>query len=195
MKPKKIGQGFDLDDFEQVLKKEKPKLMYVCHGDSSTGVLQQLDWTGNNNNGQDKAGQTLGQVCHKHNCLLLVDAVASLLSTPLNVDALKIDIAFSGSQKCLSAPPGLALITLSDRAMELIRGRRSPVVSYYLDIMKMTSSWAIPAQPGGQLKGQPTFAYHSTHAVSLLIGLREAISVVSEIGLKEVIQKHQGTSR
>ena len=189
MEPQSLGHGFGLREFEKVIREQNPKLVYVCHGDSSTGVLQRLDWS-------DQKTGSLGQLCHEHNCLLLVDAVASLLSAPLDVDRWHIDIAFSGSQKCLSAPPGVALITFSDRAMEVIRNRKSPVVSYYLDVMKMSSAWGCrPNGPPGQLQGKPTFSYHSTHAVSLLIGLREALSIVVEAGLEETIKKHNETSR
>lgn len=182
VKSKNLGEGFIYEDFEKVLREEKPKLIYVCHGDSSTGVLQKLDW--------DNGKKTLGQLCHKYNCLLLVDAVASLLSSPLNVDQLDIDIAISCSQKCLSSPPGLALITFSDRAIDTVKNRKDSVVSYYFDVMKMLSAWGYQWSDG-----KPIFSYHSTHAVSLFIGLREAISIVVEIGLNEVVKKHQNTSR
>lgn len=189
MKVTEIGTGFTLEDFQEVLTLHKPKLLYVCHGDSSTGVLQQLNWIINGHR------RTLGQVCHENNCLLLVDSVASLLSSPLNVDDLDIDICFSGSQKCLSSPPGLALITFSDRAMDIIVNRKTPIVSYYLDVQKMAASWGCQIKRGSDAKETPTFAYHSTHAVSLLIGLREAIGIVVETGLSETIRKHQETSR
>src|SRR5205085_10466018 len=96
------------------------------------------------------------------NGFLVVDAVASLGGTPLNVDELEIDICYSGSQKCLSAPPGLAPITLSDRALYYIEQRQVPVQSWYLDLTLHARFW------------DTEHIYHHTTPILNVYALREA---------------------
>ncbi|KAL8187588.1 UNVERIFIED_CONTAM: hypothetical protein K2H54_051543 [Gekko kuhli] len=96
------GEYFTLEEIEKSLVQHAPVLFFITHGESSTGVVQPLDG--------------LGELCHRHNCLLLVDAVASLGGTPVFMDQQGIDILYSGSQKVLSAPPGASPISFSMRA-------------------------------------------------------------------------------
>lgn len=96
------GTAFSIEEFENALKKHLPTLLFVVHGESSTGVRQPL------------CG--LGELCHKYNCLLGVDSVAALGGVPLHADYAQIDILYTGSQKVIGAPPGLAPITFSPRA-------------------------------------------------------------------------------
>lgn len=161
--PDGLGQVIGLRVFEEALIRHKPKLLYVCHGDSSAGTLQPLEG--------------LGALCRRHNCLLLVDAVASLLSTPLAMDSLQIDVLFTGSQKCLNAPPGLAPISFADRAMDIIR-KRDRVSSLYLNVLKIGESWGC---------ADSSYIYHITPAISLLMSLREALAIVVETGLSQII--------
>ncbi len=142
--------------------------MYVCHGDSSTGTLQPLD--------------NIGSVCHQNNCLLLVDAVVSLCCSPINMDNMQIDAIFSGSQKALSGPPGLSLLSLSDRAVDVIKNRKTDIDSYYMDIKWLSKAWGID--------NNDNFIYHYTPAMSLIYGLREALALVAEEGLANVIARH-----
>jgi alanine-glyoxylate transaminase / serine-glyoxylate transaminase / serine-pyruvate transaminase len=143
-------------------------LIYVCHGDSSTGTLQPLDG--------------LGALCHRYNCLLLVDAVVSLCCAPINVDQMEIDAIFSGSQKTLSGPPGVSILSLSQRAVEVIKNRKSRVGSFYMDVEWLANAWGIAE------KGK--YVYHYTPAITLLYGLREALAMVAEEGLDRVISRH-----
>ncbi|NXT13664.1 SPYA protein, partial [Prunella fulvescens] len=96
------GKYFTLGDIEQGLLQHRPLVLFITHGESSTGVLQPLEG--------------LGELCHRHGCLLLVDAVASLGGAPIFMDQQEIDVLYSGSQKVLNAPPGSAPISFSERA-------------------------------------------------------------------------------
>ncbi len=142
--------------------------MYVCHGDSSTGTLQPLD--------------NMGSVCHQYNCLLIIDAVVSLCCSTINMDDMKIDAIFSGAQKCLSGPPGVSLLSLSDRAVQVIKNRKTDIDSYYMDINWLSKAWGID--------NNNNFIYHYTPAMSLIYGLREALALVAEEGLADVIARH-----
>ncbi|XP_066049892.1 alanine--glyoxylate aminotransferase isoform X2 [Chamaea fasciata] len=99
---KPLGQYFTAQDIEQGLVQHKPLVLFITHGESSTGVLQPLEG--------------LGKLCHRHGCLLLVDSVASLGGAPIFMDQQEIDVLYSGSQKVLNAPPGSAPISFSERA-------------------------------------------------------------------------------
>jgi alanine-glyoxylate transaminase/serine-glyoxylate transaminase/serine-pyruvate transaminase len=108
-----------------------------------------------------------------------VDAVASLGGTPLPVDALEIDVCYSGSQKCLSAPPGLAPITLSERAMRAIEQRRTPVGSWYLDLRLHARFW------------DTEHIYHHTAPVLHIYALREALRLICEEGFADRFERHR----
>ncbi|KAE8604531.1 hypothetical protein XENTR_v10014735 [Xenopus tropicalis] len=99
---KPVGEGFTLKEVEKALVEHKPSLFFITHGESSSGVVQPLDG--------------LGDLCHRYNCLLLVDSVASLGGAPIYMDKQGIDILYSGSQKVLNAPPGTAPISFSETA-------------------------------------------------------------------------------
>ena len=106
-----------------------PNLMYVCHGDSSLGLLQPLEG--------------IGKLCRQYGCLLVVDAVVSLCSAPVPMDMLQIDVLFSAAQKSLSGPPGVALISLGERAVNTFKARVKiqPVSSFYMDIGLVAKAW------------------------------------------------------
>ncbi len=134
------------------------------HGETSTGVLQPLD--------------ELAGVCHAQGAVLIVDAVATLGGVRLPVDELDIDVCFSGSQKCLSAPPGMSPITLSERAMHTIAHRHAPVTSWYFDLELHARLW------------DAEHAYHHTSPVLNVYALREALRLVVEEGLAARIARH-----
>jgi alanine-glyoxylate transaminase / serine-glyoxylate transaminase / serine-pyruvate transaminase len=117
-------------------------------------------------------------VCHAAGALLIVDAVATLGGVRLPVDDLGIDICFSGSQKCLSAPPGLAPITVSDRALDRIASRRTPVQSWYFDLPLHARLWG------------PEHIYHHTSPVLNVYALYEALCIIMEEGLQARFQRH-----
>jgi len=138
----------------------------LVHAETSTGACQ-----------PDIAA--VAEVCHRRDALLILDCVTSLGGLPVQVDAWGVDVAYGASQKCLSAPPGLAPITVSPRAEERLRTRRSPVTSFYLDLSLLDKYWS----------EKPT--YHHTASISLAYALREALRLVEEEGLSARFARHQ----
>ncbi|MGB4430483.1 MAG: alanine--glyoxylate aminotransferase family protein [Limnochordia bacterium] len=141
------------------------KLVSIVQAETSTGVLQPL-------------GEISGLV-HDAGALLVVDAVTSLGGTHVDVDKNGIDACFSGTQKCLSVPPGLAPVTMNSRAEEVLLNRKSPVQSWYLDLSMIRNYW-----------GQERF-YHHTAPISMIFALREALEMLAEEGLENAIKRHQ----
>merc|ERR1719400_2334913 len=163
------GTCFTLDQIAAGIKEHKPDLLFVTHGESSTGVLQPLEG--------------LGQLCHENNCLLAVDTVASLGGTPVYADQLEIDVIYTGSQKVLGVPPGTAPISFSPRATQAFQARKNPPRSFYLDLGWLGEYWN--CWPG---KGR---VYHHTAPVNTLYGLREGLAVVAEEGLENCWRRHR----
>ncbi|BCA56266.1 Purine catabolism protein PucG [Nitrospira sp. KM1] len=161
------GQSIDPNAVEQALRRSGPvKAVVVVQAETSTGVWQPLD--------------TLAMLCREHDALFIVDAVTSLGGLPVEVDRHGIDICYSGTQKCLSCPPGLSPMTISTRALAAIRHRRTPCQSWYLDMGLIADYW----QEG-------TRAYHHTAPISMLYALREALRLVDEEGLTQRIARHR----
>jgi alanine-glyoxylate transaminase/serine-glyoxylate transaminase/serine-pyruvate transaminase len=146
------------------LRTRKAKVVAVVHGETSTGVRQPLE--------------EIAQIAHHHGALLLVDTVASLGGVDVPVDELGIDICYTGSQKCLSVPPGLAPITVSPRAVETLDGRKRPVQSWYLDLSLIRRYWG------------PERVYHHTAPIGLNFGLREGLRLLCEEGLDNCFERH-----
>jgi alanine-glyoxylate transaminase/serine-glyoxylate transaminase/serine-pyruvate transaminase len=109
---------------------------------------------------------------------LLLDTVASLGGVPVAVDDWDVDICYSGSQKALSAPPGLAPITINPRAWEKLQHRKSKVTSWYLDLRMLMDYWGAPRK------------YHHTAPVNLNYAMREALRLVAEEGLEARFERH-----
>jgi alanine-glyoxylate transaminase/serine-glyoxylate transaminase/serine-pyruvate transaminase len=160
-----LGRAVDPDDVRRAGKGRKIKFVGVCQGETSTGVITQLD-------GFRKVADELG-------ALLIVDAVASLAGVPLDVDRQRIDVCFSGSQKAISAPPGMAPITVSPRFEQMLRERKTPVQSWYFDLTMVMDFW-------GKER-----AYHHTPPVSLIFAMREALRILCEEGLENSWQRHR----
>ncbi len=154
------------DQIEAGLKGEKGiKIVALVHAETSTGVLQPLDG--------------LKQIAGRYGALLLVDAVTSLAGHPVEVDRHGIDVCYSGTQKALSAPPGLAPLTMSERAIETCRKRSHTVQSYYLDVVLFEQYW-----------GTNRF-YHHTPPVTFYYALLEALRIIEEEGLEARIARHR----
>jgi len=152
---------------EQALRRAGPvKAVAVVHAETSTGAWQPIE--------------PISRLCRDHGALLIVDAVTSLGGVPVEVDRWGIDVCYSGTQKCLSCPPGLAPLTVSDRAMAAIKGRRTPCQSWYLDMALVADYWAEGAR-----------IYHHTAPVSMLYALREALRLVEEEGLPARFTRHR----
>ena len=123
--------------------------------------------------------EDLERVTHAHGALFVVDAVCGLGGVPMNVDEMKIDACYAGSQKSLGALPGLAPVTLNERAVQVIKNRKRPVQSYYLDLEHLNRYW----------NGDHT--YHHTSCSNIIYGLREALRIAMEEGLEARWARHQ----
>ena len=160
------GQTLDPSAVEQALKDAgQVKLLAVVHVETSTGVVQPLP--------------PLAELAHSQNALFLVDAVTSLGGVDLRVDEWGIDICYSATQKCVGSPPGLSPITLSPRAVDVLRQRESPVQSFYLDLLQLERYWLTDR------------VYHHTASMSMIYALREALIMAVEEGLEARYERHQ----
>jgi len=157
-----FGEPLNLDAMAQAAEACEPKIIAVVHAETSTGVLQPLE--------------PVREIAEKYDSLLLVDAVTSLGGHPVGVDRLGIDICYSGTQKCLSCPPGLAPVTISPRASEKMVDKCQ---SWYLDLQMVSSYWGTER------------TYHHTAPISMNYALREALQIIVEEGLEERWARHQ----
>lgn len=160
------GASFDLNHIHQTLRDIRPKLLAVVHAETSTGVLTSL-------------AQIREVLNDFPETLFLVDCVTSLGGHPVGIDEHQVDVAYSGTQKCLSCPPGLAPITLSERAIEALRKRKSKVQSWYLDLTMVEKYWGAER------------TYHHTAPISMNYALREALRIVQEEGLENRWARHR----
>lgn len=160
------GKPFPPEMLEEELgRHDSVKMVSVVHAETSTGVLQPLD--------------EIAALAKAHGALLMVDAVTSLGGTEFNFDALGVDYAYSCSQKCLGAPPGICPVAVGPRALEVIESRTTKPPSWYLDLGLIAKYWG------------PEHVYHHTAPVSMILGLREALRIVLEEGLDDRIARHQ----
>jgi alanine-glyoxylate transaminase/serine-glyoxylate transaminase/serine-pyruvate transaminase len=143
----------------------KAKICGVVHAETSTGVRQPLE--------------EIGAYCKKNETLFVVDAVTSLGAGAMKVDEWGIDVCYSCTQKGISVPPGLSPITVSSRAMDVLRSRKTKVQSFYLDLLKLEKYW-------GEER-----VYHHTAPASMLYALREGLRIIFEEGLEARFQRHQ----
>ena len=158
------GRTVDPQDVLRAGKGKKIKFVGLAHGETSSGVVSRIE-------DYRKVADELG-------ALLIVDTVATLAGVPLNVDKQRIDICFSGSQKAISAPPGMAPITVSPRAEEAMHARKEPVRSWYFDLTTAMNYW-----------GKDRL-YHHTPPITLIYALREALRAVLEEGLEARWERH-----
>ena len=160
------GQVFEPDEVKVALDKKDYKLLALVHGETSTGVLQ----TGI---------ADIAAAAHQNGTLVVLDTVATLSGVPVEVDAWDVDVVFSGSQKNISAPPGLAPLTVSPRAREVLRNRSTPVGNWYLDLSLLEKYW-------GKER-----TYHHTAPVNMNYALREALRLIAEEGLQARFERHR----
>lgn len=158
------GQIFDLNQLREILQRARPKVLGIVHAETSTGAWQPVE--------------ELGKLCHEFDTLLLLDTVTSLGGVPVEVDTWGVDAIYSGTQKCLSCPPGLAPVSFSPRAVDVINSRKVKVQSWYLDMGMVQRYW-----------GEERF-YHHTAPITMIYALREALRVVHEEGLEARWTRH-----
>lgn len=164
------GEVFDPDEIEAALRQKKYKLLAMVHAETSTGACQ-------------PGIPEIAAAAHRYGALLVLDTVTSLGGLPVEIDAWEVDVAYSASQKCLSAPPGLAPITISPRARQVLSQRKTPVANWYLDLSGLEKYW-------GQER-----AYHHTAPIALNYALREALRLVMEEGLEARFTRHRANAK
>jgi alanine-glyoxylate transaminase/serine-glyoxylate transaminase/serine-pyruvate transaminase len=159
------GKPIEPDAIAAAVKQCKPKLVAVVYAETSTGVRQPLE--------------LIAGLAHEAGALFVVDAVTALGGIDLRVEEWGIDALYSGTQKCLSCPPGLAPVSFSPRAAEAIGKRKTKCLSWYLDVSMLNADW-------GQER-----AYHHTAPISMLFALHEALRIVLEEGLDARFDRHR----
>jgi alanine-glyoxylate transaminase/serine-glyoxylate transaminase/serine-pyruvate transaminase len=158
------GEPIPPGRIEEALREQPAKLVMLVHGETSTGVLQPLEG--------------LGRLCREHGALLLIDCVTSLGGTPVHLDDWEVEACYSGTQKCLSVPPGLSLLTLSERAIAALESRRGKVPSWYLDLTLIREYWGSNRR------------YHHTAPINMVYALHEGLRLVLEEGLDARWRRH-----
>ncbi len=160
------GRGIDPDQVRIALQEHpKTKAFGIVHAETSTGEHQPLE--------------DIAQLVKGHGALFVVDAVTSLGGIDVPVDRLGIDACYSGTQKCLSCPPGLSPVTFSPRAVDVVMSRKTKVTSWYLDITMLKNYWGSDR------------VYHHTAPINMTYALREALQMVLEEGLSQRIIRHE----
>lgn len=162
------GRAIDPQLFEDTLRKNKG--INVCsfvHAETSTGARTDI--------------KKLTEIAHQRNCIVIADTVTSLGGIPLLIDEWNIDVSYSGSQKCLSCPPGLSPVTFNERAVEFIKKRKSPVQSWFMDLNLILSYWS----------GSSKRAYHHTAPINSLYALHEALLILKEEGIDNSWKRHK----
>ena len=160
------GEPIDPKQLKEALENvRKPKIVAIVHAETSTGVLQPLE--------------EISQMTHDAGALLVVDAVTSFCGTQLKIDDWEIDAVYSGTQKCLSAPPGLSPVSFSQKAVDALENRKTKVQSWFLDLSLVKNYW------GGSKR-----SYHHTAPISAMFALREAYQLVLEEGLENRFTRH-----
>jgi len=163
------GEVFDPAEFETALRQRPARVVVLIHAETSTGALQ-------------PGLADIARIVHERDGLLVLDCVTSLGGLPVEVDAWGIDIAYSGTQKCLACPPGLAPITVSPRARQAIQQRKARTTNWYLDLLSIERYWG------------PEHVYHHTAPISLHYGLREGLRLIVDEGLEARFARHRANA-
>jgi alanine-glyoxylate transaminase/serine-glyoxylate transaminase/serine-pyruvate transaminase len=154
-----------MNRLRETIQRVRPRVIGIVHGETSTGVAQ-----------NDIA--EIGKIAREVDALLVVDTVASLGGHPINIDDAGVDVCYSGSQKALGAPSGMAPLTMNERAMDRLRNRKTPVASFYLDVLELEKYWK---------NGQ----YHHTISAPLVYALRAALHILHNEELEQRWERHR----
>ena len=162
------GSAIDPGELEDKLKQNKDvHLVAFVHAETSTGAKSDI--------------KTLAEIAHKFDCITVADTVTSLGGISLQIDEWKIDCTYSGTQKCLSCPPGLSPVSFNQRAVDRIINRKSKVQSWFMDINLILDYWGNGAKR----------TYHHTAPINSLYGLHEALLILKEEGLEQSWERHK----
>ena len=164
------GTTIDAERLRTAAAAARPRLICAVNGETSTGVFQRFDG--------------FAAVARDHDALLLADCVTSLGGMPVAIDDWGIDLVYSGTQKCLACPPGLAPVSFSPRALERIAARRTPVPSFYFDVGEVMK----------YLGGDGERAYHHTAPISMVYALDAALTEIGDEGLDARIARHRAAA-
>lgn len=160
------GRPLDPEAVRRAAKEVRPRVVAFVHAETSTGVLQPVEG--------------IAAAAREVEALLLMDCVTSLGGgAAVQVDEWGVDLAYSGTQKCLSCPPGLAPLTFGGRALAALDARSAPVQSWYLDLSMIRRYWT-----GERF-------YHHTAPINMLYGLRECLRLIAEEGLEQRVARHR----
>jgi len=159
------GRAIDPDVVRRAVAKKKPKIVELVHAETSTGACTPL--------------ADIAKIAHEAGALLLADMVTSLAGMEVNIDDNGVDVVYSGTQKCISCPPGLAPVSFNDAAVKIFTSRKTPVVSWYLDMSMVLNYWSAARK------------YHHTAPINMIYGLREALRIVAEEGLEARFARHR----
>ncbi|MCP4724906.1 MAG: alanine--glyoxylate aminotransferase family protein [bacterium] len=161
------GEIIDPDAITALLETEEGVAgVAVVHAETSTGACQPLE--------------EIGSICKKHNVIFLVDTVTSLGGIPVEVDNWNIDACYSGTQKCLSCPPGLSPVTFSQKALDKMDARRTEVETWYMDLTMIRKYWT-----------EDDRAYHHTAPINMNYAIREALIMLYEEGMDSLFKRHK----
>jgi len=149
------------------MREHHPSVIYIAHSETSGGVVQPVD--------------NIGKLCREYNCVSIVDTVGSLGGVPFRAEEWGIDCVYSGSQKCLSCPPGVAPITFGPRALAKVQTRQTQSVSWYFDILELANYWGADGKPR---------RYHHTAAITSVYQLREGLRILAEETLESFWERH-----
>jgi alanine-glyoxylate transaminase / serine-glyoxylate transaminase / serine-pyruvate transaminase len=159
------GRAVDSDAVAKAVKGCKPKVVAVVHAETSTGACTPLE--------------DISKIAHEAGALFLVDCVTSLAGIDVPIDGMNVDAAYSGTQKCISCPPGLSPVTFSAAAVKALDQRKHSLVSWYLDFSMIRDYW------GNERK------YHHTAPVNMIYAIREALRIIAEEGLDARFARHR----
>ena len=162
------GEVFTPEEIGAALRNSEAKAVALVHAETSTGALQPME--------------SLGEVVHQHGSLLIADCVTSLGGIPVKLDEWGVDAAYSGTQKCLGCPPGLAPVSVSERAREVMRRRKHKPEAWYFDLDLLGKYWG------------PERVYHHTLSATLVYALREGLRLVAEEGLEARWTRHRANA-
>jgi len=158
------GRAVPAERMEAALKGKSPKIVAVVNAETSTGACTPL--------------KDIGKLAHDHGAMFLADTVTSLAGIDVSIDADGVDVAYSGTQKCISAFPGISLVSFGPAAIKALEARTTKVPNWYLDMTMIREYWG------------PARKYHHTPAINMIYGLREALRLVFEEGLEARFARH-----
>jgi alanine-glyoxylate transaminase / serine-glyoxylate transaminase / serine-pyruvate transaminase len=162
------GTALPADAMADAIARVRPRVVAFVHAETSTGVLQPVE--------------PIAAAARHVEAFLVLDCVTSLGGLPVTLDAWGVDAAYSGTQKCLSCPPGLSPVSFSERAVERVRARRTPVQSWYFDVTLLSAYYGSER------------VYHHTAPISMVYGLAEALRVVDEEGMPARERRHRAAA-